>query len=216
MSMASERLIIVGAGGFGRELLSWAADCCDAGDLPAVAGFIDDDAAVLRGYDIPVDFLGSVSDFQPGAGDQVLLAIGNPKAKQRVAAQLADRGARFATMIHPTAVVSRSARLGEGVILCPLSLVSANARVGRLVTVNVMSSIGHDVMVGDYSTLSAHVDLTGFVSLGEGVMVGSSATVVPKVKVGAGATIGAGSTVYRTIPEGATVYAQPSKLMGKR
>lgn len=214
--MTVERLIIIGAGGFGRELLSWAADCCDAGTLPALAGLIDDDPAILDGYPSPGPLLGGIADFRPAETDRLLIAIGDPAIKQRVSEQLRDRGGRFATMIHPTAVVSRSATLDEGVVLCPLSLVSADARVGRLVIVNAMSSVGHDVAVGDYSTLSAHVDLTGFAALGKGVMVGSGAKVLPRVKIGDGATIGAGSTVYRTVPAGGTVYAQPAKLMAPR
>jgi sugar O-acyltransferase (sialic acid O-acetyltransferase NeuD family) len=214
--MTKGRLIIVGGGGFGRELLSWAADCNDAGMLPPLAGVIDDDATILDAYRSEIGLIGSISDFQPGGSDALLIAVGDPAVKKRVSEQLRERGGQFATLIHPSAVVARSARLEGGVVLCPLSMVSAHATVGRLVIVNTLSSVGHDVTVGDYSTLSAHVDLTGFVSLGEGVMVGSGAKVVPKVKVGAGATIGAGSTVYRSIPEGATVYAQPAKLIGKR
>lgn len=214
--MAAERVVIVGAGGFGRELLAWAQDCQEAGLLPPPGGFVDDDAEALAGYDCPVGHLSSIDAYHPDAGDLLLIAIGEPSRKRQVAERLIGRGGRFATLIHPTAVVSRSARLEEGVVLCPLSLVSAGARVGRLAIVNTLSSVGHDVVVGDYSTLSAHVDLTGFASLGEEVLVGSGARLLPKVKVGDGAVVGAGAIVYRSIPARATVYATPAKLMAER
>lgn len=213
--MTKQRLIIVGGGGFGRELLSWAADCEEAGTLPALGGVLDDDASILDGYGAAVGVIGSISDFQPAATDRLVIAIGDPATKRRVVEMLAGRGGQFISLIHPTAVLARSAQLGEGVVFCPLSMASANARVGRFVIVNTMSSLGHDTQVGDYSTLSAHIDLTGFVALGEGVMVGSGARIVPKVKVGDGATIGAGSIVYRAVAANSTVYAQPAKVMAR-
>jgi sugar O-acyltransferase (sialic acid O-acetyltransferase NeuD family) len=215
MRVTKKRLIVVGAGGFGRELFSWAADCHQAGSLPPLAGFIDDNPTQLEtyGYDLPC--LGGIDDFRPSPQDSLLIAIGAPATKKRVTEQLRDRGAKFATMLHPSAVIARTAHIGEGAIFCPLSLASADARIGRLVIVNTLSSVGHDVTLGDYCTLSAHVDLTGSTALGEGVLVGSGAKLLPKVRIGDWATIGAGSTVYRSVPAGATVYSAPAKLMGR-
>ena len=211
--MSADRTIIIGGGGFGRELISWAADCAEAGTLPPLAGLVDDNPAILEDYEGSTAHLGSLTDFQPKSTDSLLIAIGNPATKKRVAEQLRDKGGRFASLIHPRAAVSRSAKLDEGVVLCPLSAVSADARVGRLVIVNLLSSVGHDARVGDYCTLSAHVDLTGFTVLGEGVLVGSGARLVPKVKVGDGATIGAGATVYRSVAAGTTAYTAPAKVI---
>jgi sugar O-acyltransferase (sialic acid O-acetyltransferase NeuD family) len=214
--MAQERLVIVGGGGFGRELLCWAADCHSAGRLPAVAGILDDSEDPLAGYDYSVSRLGGIEDYRPGDGDLFVMAIGDPAAKRRASEKLRGRGGRFANLIHPSAVVAHSARLDEGVVVCPQALISADAAVGQLVIINALSSVGHDARVGEYSTLSAHVDLTGFVSLGAGVLVGSGAKVLPKVKVGDGATIGAGATVYRNVPPGATAYAAPAKVMAAK
>lgn len=212
--MEKGRTIIVSAGGFGRELVSWADDCHHAGLLPPVAGFIDDRADAIKGFDCMVGLLGSICDYQPATGDRLVMALGTPAIKQKVHELLATRGCMFASLIHPRAVVAGTARLGEGAIICPLSLVSANATLGRFVSVNALSSVGHDVSVGDYSTLSAHVDLTGGVTLQPGVMIGTGAKLLPRVKVGAGATIGAGSIVYRNVPAGRSVFAAPAKLLG--
>lgn len=211
--MEKGRTIIVGAGGFGRELLAWAGDCHKVGALPEVAGLIDDDPAVLDGLNCPARLLGSIADFAPKPGDRLLMAIGNPAIKRRVTELLIVRGGQFATLVHPTAVIAASARIGEGTIFCPLSLVSADAEIGRLCGINALSSIGHDVRVGAFSTLSAHVDLTGAVSIGESVMIGTGAKLLPQVKVGDGAMIGAGSVVYRNVPAGRSVYAAPAKTL---
>jgi sugar O-acyltransferase (sialic acid O-acetyltransferase NeuD family) len=211
--MEKGRTIIVGAGGFGRELVNWARDCHRAGTLPPVAGLLDDNPRIMDGFSYDVGLIGAPVDFVPMPGDQLLMAIGMPAIKQRVAEMLTARGGRFASLIHPTTVIAGSARIGEGLILCPLSLVSADAQIGRLCSINALSSIGHDVRLGDYSTVSAHVDLTGSVAAGRSVMIGTGAKVLPRVKIGDGATIGAGSVVYRTVPTGRSVYAQPAKLL---
>lgn len=211
--MRKGRTIIVGAGGFGRELVNWSEDCHRAGALPAIAGLIDDNAHALGDFDCTVGLIGSISDFAPLPDDNLLLAIGDPAVKRRVVEMLEARGGRFASMIHPSAVVAGSARIAEGTILCPLSLVSANAAIGRCCTINALSSVGHDVRLGDYSTLSAHVDLTGGVVVGAMAMFGSGARVLPRVKIGEAATVGAGSTVYRSVAAGRSVFAAPAKVL---
>ena len=211
--MEKGRTIIVGAGGFGRELVNWAGDCHKAGLLPPIAGFLDDNPRAMEGFSYGVGVLEATSSFVPLPGDQLLMGIGDPGIKRRVADMLIDRGGHFASMVHPTAVIAGSAKIREGSIFCPLSLVSADAVVGRFCNINVLSSIGHDARIGDYSTLSAHVDLTGSVFVGESVMIGTGAKVLPRVKIGAGAIIGAGSIVYRTVPAGRTVYAPPAKTL---
>jgi len=211
--MQKGRTIIVGAGGFGRELIAWAEDCHNAGLLAPIAGLVDDNLRAMDGFSYPVGLLSSIAEFVPEPGDQLLMAIGTPAIKQRVSELLGGRGGNFVTLIHPTAVVARSARVSDGTILCPLSLVSADAVLGRLCAVNALSSIGHDVQVGAFSTLSAHVDLTGAVSVGEGVMIGTGAKLLPRVKIGNGAKIGAGAVVYRSVLAGRTVFAAPAKTL---
>lgn len=209
----TERTIIVGAGGFGRELIQWAGDCHNAGRLPPLAGIVDDKSDALAGFDYDVSIIGAMDDFTPLPGDHLLMAIGTPAIKQRVAERFVTRGGRFASLIHPTAIVATSARIGDGTILCPLSLVSANATIGRLCTVNALSSIGHDVHIGDYTTLSAHVDLTGAAQVGHSVLIGTGAKVLPRVRIGNDATIGSGSVVYRSVRAGSSVFAAPAKTL---
>ena len=143
--MEKGRTIIVGAGGFGRELINWASDCHRASLLPPVVGMIDDDPGVMDGFAYDIGLIGAVMDFAPEPDDHLLMAIGTPAIKEHVAEMLKVRGGRFVSMIHPTVVIAKSARISEGSILCPMALVSADAEVGHLVTINALSSIGHDV-----------------------------------------------------------------------
>jgi len=209
-----KNLIIVGAGRFAREVLCWLEDSLDPASA-RIAGLLDDTLAPapVLDDDYPYPLLGTIDNYQPVPDDALVLAIGAPAARLAIGRALAARGAQFHTLIHPSAIVARTATLGQGAVICPFALVSAGSRVGDFVTINSYASVGHDAVLGDGCTLSSHVDITGAVQLGVAVMVGSGASVLPRVKVGANATVGAGAVVMRRVAEGATVYAAPAKTL---
>jgi sugar O-acyltransferase (sialic acid O-acetyltransferase NeuD family) len=208
-----QRCILVGAGEFGRELINWSNDAHLHGIFPPLAGFIDDAPNVLDGFDYKLNYLGLISSYQPTPQDLFLLGVSNPKSKETLVVSLKSRGAKFITLIHPTSVVAKTARLGEGVILCPFSFVSADATIGDFVTINCFSGAGHDVILGDYTTLSAHVDLTGHVKCGHSVFFGTGAKVLPHVSIGNSAKIGAGALIVRSVAENSTMFANPAKKL---
>ncbi|MEI8209553.1 MAG: acetyltransferase [Methylococcales bacterium] len=211
----NKRLILVGCGAFARELISWAEDIADAGIGQKITGYLDDTSHILEKFAYPYEakWIATIDNYIPEIGDELIIAIGDPVGKLKVVTKLKEKGAKFATLIHPTAVIARSARLGEGVVICPQALVSADAQLGDFVMVNCLSSIGHDVVVGNYCTLSAHVDLTGYVHVGDGVFFGTGAKVLPKVKIGAEAKIGAGAMIMQSVPENTVMYTQPAKKL---
>lgn len=211
--MSAKRIILVGGGGFCRELYFWAAHCKAAGTLPPVEGYVDDSGDTLGPLGYPLPWLGSIEDFVPRAGDGLVLALGSPSAKRAVHGKLGVRGGAFPKLIHPTARILPTAKLTEGAIFCPGSAAGPDTFVERFVTVNTESGLGHDSRVGEFSTLSSRIDITGGVIVGADVTIGSGAIFVPKVKIGDGATVGAGSVVYRSVPAGATVYAAPAKTL---
>ncbi len=208
-----ERLILVGCGAFARELINWVQDLVDLGKSKPITGFLDASPDALDGFAYQIPWFGRIDEYTPEPGDQLLMAIGDPKAKKELFSSLKSKGATFAQMIHPSAVVARSAKLGEGVVVCPLSFVSADANVGDLCAINGNASVGHDVKLGAFSTLSSHVDLTGWVQVEECVFFGSGARVLPKVKIGFGARVGAGAVVMRSVPTEAVMYGQPAKKL---
>jgi sugar O-acyltransferase (sialic acid O-acetyltransferase NeuD family) len=206
------RGIIIGGGAFGREVLNWIWDCESRAENVEFSLFLDGDPSSFDGYtDFDVTYLGDPEAFTPQPGDLFLIAIGDPVAKDRIVSRLANLGASFATAIHPTAVVSQTAKIGRGVTIGPHAYVATNAALGDFSCVNSQSGIGHDVVVGQSCTISSQVDLTGGVALGERVFVGSGARILPRVKIGNDAKIGAGSIVVRNIKPSGSVFAQPAR-----
>lgn len=205
--------IIVGGGGFGREALGWLRDLGSSESGVDVAGYLDDSGERMADYSYGLPYLGTISEHGPDAGAQYLLTVGDPAAKRAIFESLSSAGARFASVIHPSAVVATTARIGEGSIVGPNSYAAVDCQVGRCVTINSLCGIGHDSSIGDFATLSSQIDVTAEVKIGEGVFVGSGARILPGARVGEGARIGAGSIVARNVAAGTTVYAAVAKKL---
>ncbi len=187
------RLVIYGAGGFGREVLT---------------------AARLRravlADDRPTGSVIGPNDIRPD--DEVVFGIRN----SRVRALLAGRPYRFGSVIAPTAVMGSGVEIGEGAILCDFSMVTADARIGRHFHANIYSYVAHDCTVGDFVTLAPKACINGNVVLEEHVLCrdGRRAEAgVPgrPLRIGAGAVIGMGAVVTKDVAPGAVVVGNPAR-----
>jgi len=204
-------LYIVGAGGFGRELFNWIKQHPDSGKAWNFAGFLDDNADALKGFDhYQPGVVGSVMGYKPKAGEVLLCSISVPKIKRPIVEDLQKRGAEFISFVHPRATVGGNVRIGMGTIICPGVVVTCDVTLGDFVLLNVNSTVGHDAKVGHYVTAAAHTDVTGFCTVGDGVTLGSHAHLIPHSKVGDGATVGAGACVVTPVEAGTTVVGNPA------
>ncbi len=206
-----KRLLILSGGNFGREVMDWALAVPPEKRDWQLGGFLDTRPDVLDGFDVPYPVIGNSETFEFADDDCVVCAIGDPKTKLRFCRQLKMRGARFINLVHPSAIVSPSGRLGEGCILCPGATVANHATLGDFVTLNLYATVGHNAVVGDGSTLSSHTDVTGWAVLGEGVFMGSHASVLPKVRVADYTLVGAGSVVVKKTAPHTTVMGVPAQ-----
>ncbi len=207
-----DRVLIAGAGNFGREIASWIDGCRGYGTAWKLAGFLNDDLHALDGFAEPPErILGTIADYRPQPDERIVLAIGDPKGKLQVAERLQQRGAQFLQLIHQSAVVCRNVRLGAGVLIAPFAFVGGAADVGDFATVSVGSIVAHDVVLGAGCTLTGHCSLAGHVRLGKGVFMGTHACVIPQITVGDWAMLGAGSTIVRDVAAGSHVFGVPAK-----
>ena len=206
------KLVLVGFGEFGRELLNWYEHAYNLNHHEIFHGFIDDDLNSNKENRYSIKYLGKIEDYDVSMGNLVM-SINDVKNKEIIAKKLKAMGGEFEKFIHPSAIIAKSASIGDGVIICPNALVSAGAEISDFCTINVFTSIGHDVKVGKYCTISSHVDLTGYVEIENSVFVGSNVSVIPKVKICNNSVIGAGTTIFRKVPPESTIFANfPKKL----
>lgn len=204
-------LYIVGAGGFGREVYNWLLALPEESRDWEMAGFLDDDAEVLNGFDYAPGLVGRPSDWSPEAGEVFVCGIGRMDVKRSVCGGLMEKGAEFMTVVHPTALIGRGVRLGQGVVICPRVTLTCDIDVGAMAMINCHTTVGHDVRIGAWATISANCDLTGCSSVGEGVFMGSGARLIPGKSVGDGAVVGAGSVVIRGVKAGDRVFGNPAR-----
>ena len=205
-------IIIIGAGGFGREVYLWTKDSFPK-DQYTIKGFLDDNPRILDNYDIDISIIGNLDNYEIKNQDRFLFAVGDIDIKKSLIVRLKRRGAKFLTLIHPGAIVANTAKIGEGAIICPFCLVSDNVLLEDFVMMNVYSSCGHDVKVGSYSILSPYATLNGFVILEDEVFLGTHATVIPYKKVGYKSKISANSVAMRDVPPNKMVFGVPGKAI---
>ena len=205
-----ERIIIVGAGGFGREALQWARHAWPE-HVHKFAGFVSADPTKLDSHAPSLPILGSPNDFELRPTDGLVLGIGIPRVRRVVAEQLEARGGRFLTLIHPTAIVADTAVIGPGSVICPYAIVSDAVRLGHCVLVNYHASLGHDAEAGDFTVLSPYATLGGRATVEADVFLALHAAVGPGVTVGPSTTVAAGSVALQDSPPESLIYGVPGQ-----
>ena len=206
-------LLLVGAGGCGREVLQWVKDLNRNEKRWNIKGFLDDNLRAFEGKVCDVAVLAKVDDYIIKENDLFVCCIGNSKVRKEIVERLKNKGARIVSVIHPTAIVADSSSIGEGAIIYPFALISDNAVVGDYCIINMYSSVAHDSVLGDYCTISAHCDITGNCKLGNSVFMGTTSHVVPCSVIGNDVFICAGSTVMANVRDGLKVLGNPAKII---
>ncbi len=204
--------VLVGGGALAREIHDWFGPTLASAGHRFV-GYLEDADYSTNDTKLALPQLGPVSGYRPVEGHLLVLAIADPNAKSRVTCDLIAAGALFATLLHPTAWVSASARIGTGTVVSVFADISANAVLGAFTMLNGYASVGHDVVLGDCCTLSGYVDLTGAVTVGRQCFFGSGSRVLPRVGIGARCVVGAGAVVVRSVPDCTTLYAAPARRL---
>lgn len=210
------KLIIIGAGGFGREVLWLAREINRTGQGYEVLGFLDDKLA--SGSDVNgVKVLGGLDRVPDYVGDSsvhFVIALGEPGFRKRIADSLAQYGPQYATLVHPDARGDwERIQIGQGTIICAGVILTTNITLGDHVILNLMDNVGHDTTIHSYSTLAPNVTVSGSVTLGEGCYVGSSATIRDEVQVGDWSIVGMGAAVTKPVPAEVVVAGVPAKVI---
>ena len=207
----SERLIIVGAGPLGREILCWALQVPAARRPWEVVGFLDDQPGILDGFNLPASLLGAPATHVFEPRDRVVVAVRDPVRRRAMVELLTVRGAQFTTIIHPRALFGLNNTWGAGCVFSPGVVITTNVTIGDHVIIQSYCGIGHDTVIGNYCHLTPHTHVSGRVRFGEGAQLGAAGGVLPGITIGEGAVTGVGSTVCENVPAHATVAGVPAR-----
>lgn len=209
--MTREPVVVVGAGGFGREAL----DVLEAIGTYDVLGVLDIDPSAEnldRLAERGTPYLGTEDDWIAAGGRAgYVIGVGEPAMRARVAEKFAGSGLAAATLIHPSAVIGSRVTLDEGVVVCGGVQVSTNVRLGRFVHLNANATIGHDSVLSDFVSINPAATISGAVTIGTRSLVGAGAVVLQNLEVGEDAVVGASACVVRNVPNGATVKGIPAR-----
>lgn len=210
-----QKLIIISAGAFGREVRSMAADIESSlgPSCPwSVAGFLDDRPWILDGKDpVGVPILASPLDYIPAEGDRFICAIGDPAQRAYYAGLIESRGGIFLSLTWPGSAVSASCgRRGDGSLIGPFCAVSGDVSIGAHTMIVAHATVGHDVTIGSCCHIGAYVFLGGGATIGNRVTLHPHSCILPGAVVEDDATVGAGSVVLKRVSRGQTVFGVPA------
>lgn len=210
------RIYIFGCGGSGREMLQVVHDLAQAGEsIEAVAFVIDAGVnAPDQVHGLPV--LRSFDLVREDPAAEIVIGVGAPHLRRKVAIRIDALGLESATLVHPRAWLGRGVAWGPGTVICAQASITCDVRMGAHVHVNVGSSVSHDCRLDDFATLAPGVRLAGNVRLEEGAECGVGACAIPGTTIGRWAMVGGGATVTNDVSPNSVAVGVPAREIRHR
>ncbi|AQY49742.1 putative acetyl or glycosyltransferase [Listeria weihenstephanensis FSL R9-0317] len=202
-----KNVIIVGDGGHSKVI----RECIEQQGEYAIIGILDNKYTSYEEMD--GRFMAPFDDFEKFQEDGTLwfIAIGDNKVRAEVAAKMGN--VPYATVIHPTAIVSKTAVIEPGSVVMPVTVIQPDCVIGKHVIINTGAIIEHDVIISEAAHVSPRATVTGGVRIGRGAHVGAAAVVNPGVVLGEFSVIGAGAVVTRDTDEFGTYVGVPARKL---
>ena len=168
------KLLIIGAGGFGVEVLNWLKDFAESLEYSFLEKIliIDENPEAITSNELKKLWFSNLDNYKFEESDKIIIAIGNPFTRKKIFEQLKKRSIKndqYFNLVHPSSNISKSAKIKNGFIACPFSVVCPDANIGNHVHLNISSSVGHGAIIDDFSTVSSHCDIMGESKISQGV-----------------------------------------------
>ncbi len=206
-----KKLVIIGVGGFGREV-AWLVERINKVE-PSwdLLGFIDDNKELHGSLCGCYPVLGGMEWIEQNNDTYVVCAIGASQTRKKVIDRL--NGVKFATLIDPSVLLSKRVSIGEGSIICAGNILTVDIEIGSHVIINLDCTVGHDADIKDFVTLYPSVNISGNVTLEECVEMGTGSQIIQGIEVEKRTIVGAGAVVVKDLPGDSTAVGIPAKVI---
>lgn len=204
-----KKVIIIGASGHSAEITDYITHynnsvapelCFD------VVGYIDDNKESYNNYSFLGPYIGTIKDHEVSLDAEYIMGIANIQFRRTIIQNFLEKGARFATLIHPTAIISPSAIVGEGCVVAHNASIGPKAIIGNFNMLNSRCTIGHDSTIGNFNFIGPQVVLSGFTKVGNNNMFGVNSATIPTIEIGNNNTIAAGMIITKTVKDNETHF----------
>lgn len=212
-----EQIIIVGAGGFGREVLQTILDCNENLKQYEVLGFLDSKKSlknkIIDGYPV----LGGDEWFKKNKKNKIkyVIAIADNKIREKIIKELKIFNINFATIIHPSVILPKSTKIGKGTIIQAGVIITINVKIKNHVQINMSNTIAHNSIIEDYVTISPGSHIAGDNIIKKNTFIGSGVITKENIIIGEHAIVGAGTVLLENVPKKSMYIGIPGKLKRK-
>lgn len=204
-------IVIVGSGGHAKVLI----DClrmlgreilfCTEVETESFGQIVD--GILIKGPDeLVLDFDRDKVQLVNGLG-----SVGKPFGRKAIYERFTNEGFEFARVIHPSATVAKSTKIGEGVQIMAQTAIQSGAIIGANTIVNTAASVDHECQIGANCHVAPKVALSGGVVVGQGSHIGTGASVIQGINIGVDCVVGAGATVVSNLADGTIAIGTPAK-----
>ncbi|MBD3107688.1 acetyltransferase [Bacillus sp. AGMB 02131] len=206
-----EKIILIGNGGHSRVI----RDLVLANKKFELFAVLDDQFTKVVKSDILYAPISYIKELEQSYEFKIILAIGNNKIRKKIVTELKIPSDKYASLLHPSAVISPSVKIGYGTVIMPKVVINANTVIGNHVIINSSAVVEHDNVIEDFAHIAPNATLTGLVKVGEGTQISAAASVIPGIAIGEWCMIGAGSTIIHNIPSYSKAVGSPAKVIEK-
>lgn len=205
-------IIIVGAGGFGREIKFLIDNINKIEKQFNIIGFVDDNlekGQIINGIEV-IGNLNTLLEIKKPIS--VVLGIGDPVVKKKIIAEIGNSDFNFPNLIHPNVIIGNDdVSLGVGNVICAGNIITCNIKIKNFVTLNLSCTVGHDTIINDFASFMPSVNISGEVLINECVYVGTGAKIINQLEIGENSIVGAGAVVSKSLPSNCTAVGIPAK-----
>jgi len=206
------KIAIVGAGGFGREVKNLIDHINEKSEEYQFIGYYDDsleNGTFVNNYPV----IGNVLDLNKFEGELfVVVAVADPSSKKLIIDSIKNKNINYPILIHPSVTIAAEfVKIGKGTIICAGNYITVNVNIGEFVILNLCCTVGHDTNIDSYSSFMPSVNISGEVIINEGVYVGTGAKIINQIEIGEYTIVGAGAVVSKSLPKKCTAVGIPAK-----